>query len=99
MIKKTNPKILSEIQSEWDVLCENRQNVIDSGKDFSLLSVTAPCIINALKESNSNKILDVGCGTGYLTAQLSKYCNKCVGIDISSASISLARSHYSNSNT
>jgi len=36
------------------------------------------------------RILDVGCGTGRLAFQLSNYCSKVVGIDLSSKNIGVA---------
>lgn len=36
------------------------------------------------------RILDVGCGTGRLAFQLSNYCGKVVGIDLSSKNIAVA---------
>lgn len=44
-----------------------------------------------------SKILDVGCGTGRLSFQLSNYCEKVVGIDLSSKNISVANSNLKNS--
>lgn len=96
MLKRTNPKFLKEVQAEWDALCNIRQDAIDSGKDFSLMAVTAPCIIKELDVPN-NGILDVGCGTGYLTSLLATYTTRCVGIDVSAASIDIAKSRYSDS--
>ena len=96
MLKRTKPKFLKEVQAEWDALCNIRQDAIDSGKDFSLMAVTAPCIINELDVPN-NGILDVGCGTGYLTSLLATYTTRCVGIDVSDASIDIAKSRYSDS--
>ena len=97
MRRKANPKKQSQIESEWDALCSARQDAIDSGKDFSLSAVTAPCIIRELCGQVIPSILDVGCGTGYLTSQLAKHAEKCVGIDISAKSISIAKSRYSES--
>ena len=96
MLKRTNPKCLCEVQAEWDALCTTRQNTIDAGKDYSLMAVTAPCIIKELDVPN-NGILDVGCGTGYLTSLLAKHTTRCVGIDISASSIDVAKSRYSDS--
>lgn len=96
MLKITNPKCLCEIQAEWDALSTTRQNAIDAGKDYSLIAVTAPCIIKELDVPN-NGILDVGCGTGYLTSLLAKHTARCVGIDISASSIDVAKSRYSDS--
>ena len=40
-----------------------------------------------------SKVLDVGCGTGRLSFQLSDYCEKVVGLDLSSKNISVANSN------
>ena len=94
MIKKIDPKQISDIRSEWDAIAPTRHEVINKGKDISLLFVTAPCILNAIDQESPNSILDVGCGTGYLTSQLAKKAKTCIGIDISSASIRLAQANY-----
>lgn len=96
MLKRTNPKCLCEVKAEWDALCTTRQNAIDAGQDYSLLAVTAPCIIKELDMPN-NGILDVGCGTGYLTSLLAKHTTRCVGIDVSASSIDVAKLRYSDS--
>ena len=97
MLKRIEPKSLSIIQNEWDSICGNRQAVIDSGNDISLLAVTAPCIIEELGSDRVESILDVGCGTGYLTSLLATHTSRCVGIDASRNSITVAKSRYEKS--
>lgn len=87
-----------DISKEWDSICEARNRTIIEKKDVSLLYVTAPCIINNVKNDLPTKILDVGCGTGYLTNQLSDFVDKCYGIDISKKSIEIARKQYCKNN-
>jgi ubiquinone/menaquinone biosynthesis C-methylase UbiE len=41
------------------------------------------------------KVLDYGCGTGYGTSLIGKYCTQITGIDISPEAINYARSHFS----
>jgi 2-polyprenyl-3-methyl-5-hydroxy-6-metoxy-1,4-benzoquinol methylase len=48
-------------------------------------------IKNLIPESSN--VLDVGCGTGRLSFQLSDHCKKIVGIDLSSKNISVASSN------
>jgi 2-polyprenyl-3-methyl-5-hydroxy-6-metoxy-1,4-benzoquinol methylase len=48
-------------------------------------------IKNLIPESSN--VLDVGCGTGRLSFQLSDHCKKIVGIDLSSKNISVAKSN------
>jgi 2-polyprenyl-3-methyl-5-hydroxy-6-metoxy-1,4-benzoquinol methylase len=44
--------------------------------------------------TDGKKILDIGCGTGYGTAYLSKLSPFAIGIDLSSQAIRYARRHY-----
>ncbi len=54
---------------------------------------TVEYIIEKLKEHRPTSILDLGCGDGRLTRELSKHinCRKIVGIDYSQRAISLAK--------
>ena len=88
----------SKISCEWDLICERRHQTIEEGKDISFLYVTSPCIIRNLRDERPQTILDVGCGTGYLTQKLSYLVEYCDGIDISSKSIEIAKSTYGESN-
>jgi ubiquinone/menaquinone biosynthesis C-methylase UbiE len=46
----------------------------------------------------NKKVLDYGCGSGYGTALVSKYCENITGIDVSSEAISFAKATYNESN-
>jgi len=48
----------------------------------------------AKKFTQGNKVLDYGCGSGFGTAMLVGECESITGVDISSAAISYANSHY-----
>ena len=95
MIKKIKAKPLSEIGMEWDLMCASRQAVIDSGKDISLELVTAPCLLQKVQKELPTSVIDVGCGTGFLTARLAELVSSCVGIDASGRSIEIAKKKYS----
>lgn len=86
------------ISKEWDSICEVRNRTIMQKKDVSLLYVTSPCIINNIKNDLPKKIIDVGCGTGYLTNQIAELVDICYGIDISKKSIEIAKSQYQKNN-
>lgn len=93
-MKIIEPRSLAEIRNEWNGICQRRQVVIDEGRDVSLLSVTAPCILRHVQADHPKTVLDVGCGTGYLTSKIADYVPACVGIDCSDASIAIAGKHY-----
>ncbi|MEO8100386.1 MAG: methyltransferase domain-containing protein [Acidobacteriota bacterium] len=49
----------------------------------------------AARFAAGKRVLDVGCGTGYGTAELAKSAAEATGVDISSDAIDYAASHYS----
>lgn len=97
-MKRVKPKNLGCISDEWDKVSPVRQRVIDENKDISLINITAPAILEEVAKTLPNTILDVGCGTGYLTHRMANYTKKCIGIDASKNSIALARARYSANN-
>ncbi|MCM8623206.1 MAG: class I SAM-dependent methyltransferase [Candidatus Accumulibacter sp.] len=74
---------------EWDAIAALRDDQIASGKDHSANFVLAPAILHRLSAGKS--LVDVGCGTGWLTARAEAYASRAVGIDPSHESIALAR--------
>ena len=88
----------AEIAAEWDRICEERSQLIDTGRDFSLTGVTVPCIKHFFKLCSPKNALDIGCGTGYLTNILAEHCDQITGIDFSPKSIEVARRLYAKSN-
>lgn len=86
------------ISNEWDTICESRHKIIEQEKDISLLAVTGPCMLRSIKEETPQKLLDVGCGSGYLTNEASKLVDTCLGIDLSGKSIEIAKKKYDKNN-
>lgn len=89
MLTLRKAKSLSQIAREWDAIAALRDDQVSSGKDHSANFVLAPAILSRLKEVKS--LIDIGCGTGWLTEQAEKYASLTVGIDPSHESIALAR--------
>jgi SAM-dependent methyltransferase len=53
----------------------------------------------AARFAAEGRVLDIGCGTGYGTAELAQKARAATGIDVSSDAIAYARAHYSLPNT
>lgn len=86
------------IAKEWDKIVPLRIEDFKNKSDYSYENILKPCFINITKEGNFSNILDLGCGSGYLTKEISKYCNKIIGIDISEQSINLAKENFQRDN-
>jgi SAM-dependent methyltransferase len=80
---------IAAIAAEWDQLAGIRARQIASGSDHSARSVLRPAVLRLLGRTTS--VVDVGCGTGWLTAVLTRHAREVVGVDVSSESIRLAR--------
>lgn len=89
MLNLIKTKSLSQIAKEWDAIASLRDDQVASGKDHSANYVLAPAILERL--SNTKTLLDIGCGTGWLTVRAEAYASVAVGVDPSYESISLAQ--------
>ena len=98
MRKKITPVNLNTISQEWDIVGPARQSAIELGKDISLVNITGPCITENLKRIKHNQIIDVGCGTGFLSNEIATFANECWAIDSSRESIRLATQKYKRDN-
>lgn len=93
-----------KVAAQWDRVCESRVRLIQEGKDFSLTNITTPCMVHFFRRCKPKNVLDIGCGTGYLTNKLAceqfegtRYA-KITGIDLSPRSIELAKKLYTSDN-
>jgi 2-polyprenyl-3-methyl-5-hydroxy-6-metoxy-1,4-benzoquinol methylase len=94
------PQIPSEdeIAQEWNTNVPSRVKELEANKDFTYLNTIIPGIKDALeKYTNLNdKILDVGCGTGYLTNSIKELGYDIQGIDIADEAIYHAQRRFPN---
>ncbi|MCH3963889.1 MAG: methyltransferase domain-containing protein [Clostridium sp.] len=66
----------------------------DSKHDF--VAEYGKDLLEFIQDDRTQKILDLGCGTGVLTAEIAKLCDYVLGIDSSSEMIEKARQAYPN---
>lgn len=91
-------KTQAEIAHEWDRIAVYRSDQIRSGKDISYEHVLIPSVLDVIEACDRSKVLDVGCGCGFLTTRLAESAQQVTGIDISSKSIQLAKTNCRESN-
>lgn len=91
-------KTVQQIAEEWDRLAETRGRQIRSGLDDSLSNVLAPTVVQLLQDTDTDRIIDIGCGTGWLTEKIAQMAGSVVGIDMSRCSLEIAMRDSSVSN-
>ena len=96
-VRPSQPKTLAEISEEWDQIASVRETQQASGKDLSFVHVIAPAALLLLEDCDLSHVIDLGCGVGTLTEEIASKAPKVVGVDISAASIEIARSRHDSS--
>jgi 2-polyprenyl-3-methyl-5-hydroxy-6-metoxy-1,4-benzoquinol methylase len=80
--------------SEWDENAEARHKQIVSEIDVSYHKILIPTIMRLIGDVTGKKIIDVGCGSGYLTAKLAHHASYVLGVDPSRKMIEIANREY-----
>src|SRR5690348_8450841 len=86
-------KTQDQIAREWDAIADLRSQQIRNGKDISYDYILTPMVLELVDCGDRTAVLDVGCGCGFLTSKIAATSERVTGIDISPASIRLAREH------
>ena len=88
---------LGETDPYWAILTDpsKKNNRWDPGEFFASGEAEIDCLMDAIAalpaSVNRGIALDFGCGVGRLTQALCRYFERCVGVDIASSMIRLAR--------
>ncbi len=85
---------INEISNEWDTNVVQRAKELEGGLDYSYIKILKGFKNKLLPKSPNQRVLDVGCGLGFLTNLLSERFTHVVGIDISIHSINYASSIF-----
>lgn len=80
--------------SQWDNSASwYDQNMGDMGDTLNS-TIIRPLILDMLGNLKGKVLLDIGCGSGYLTAELANNAEKVVGTDFSTNFISICKQKY-----
>jgi ubiquinone/menaquinone biosynthesis C-methylase UbiE len=94
VMDRVEGKKIEDIATEWDRIADIRAEHIYSGRDVTFDYVLKPAILKMMSGLDAKHVLDVGCGSGFLTASLSTIVDRITGIDVSSRSIELAHTYH-----
>ncbi len=96
-------KILSRIENvdiatAWDEIADIRYEEIRSGRDTTYNHILMPIFHHEVKSLKPSRVLDAGCGLGFITKDISKFSKNVIGVDLSSRSIDMALNYNSSEN-
>lgn len=81
-----------EIRTFWDRLAEDWNQHVGTHGDANRILNSDPVLWKMAGDVRDLDVLDAGCGTGYLSAQLREKGARVVGVDLSDQMIRIARS-------
>jgi SAM-dependent methyltransferase len=81
----------ADISDIWDRLAPSRYWHVKTGKDRSYTEVLFPLVEDFIKKHGGGKLIDAGCGVGFVSRAASRYFESVDAIDLSLTSISIAR--------
>src|SRR6267154_220166 len=87
-------RLVREIAREWGQNAAERCRQLANGLDFSHDSVLVPTILQLAGTLRGKKVIDVGCGCGFLTEAASRTAASVLGVDISHEMITHARRRF-----
>ena len=93
-LRIVSAKSFADLEEEWDRIADIRHDQIASQSDVSLTEVLFPYVLSAVGGSSEKRVVDVGCGTGELTALLAGTVERVVGVDRSRRSIEIAKAAF-----
>jgi SAM-dependent methyltransferase len=82
---------LDKLAQSWEANAERWAAAVRSGAIASRRLATDAAIIEAIAERRPSRVLDLGCGEGWLTRTLSAQGVEAIGVDASPALIAAAR--------
>src|SRR3954467_14333025 len=83
-----------EIRGFWNRVADDWQIQIGAAGDSNRVLNSDPVLWAFAGNVGGLKVLDAGCGTGYLSKQLSDRGAVVAGVDISERMIAIAREHH-----
>jgi len=84
----------------WDANAFQRHQQLVSRSDYTFWELLLPTLIGLIEKQDGHggfRVLDVGCGTGVLAHEISRFVHEVTGVDQSSESIKIASSCFPSS--
>ena len=82
---------MSDVRESWDAKAEEWDRHVGEDGDRNRVMSSDPVLWRMLGDVDGRRVLDAGCGTGYLSVQLARRGAQVVGVDLSPEMVRLAR--------
>jgi len=79
------------LAAEWDARAQDWDMQVGESGDDNRRQNSDPVLRRMLGDVTGKRVLDAGCGTGYLSRQLTRQGARVIGVDISPEMIAIAR--------
>lgn len=84
---------IEKVINPWDQGADAWNEFVESGADYYRTEVHGPALVKACGKVDGLRVLDLGCGQGYMSRQLALKGARVVGVDLSEGQIGHARAH------
>ena len=81
-------------QFNYSEISESVESMYDSKKRILKAKKTIKILKDYLKETKEHNLLDIGCSTGIMTNEYSKYFKEVIGLDLDNKAISYAQKNF-----
>jgi len=85
---------IDEVRAFWDRVAKDWNQHVGTNGDANRILNSDPILWAMAGDVSGLKVLDAGCGTGYLTAQFHAKGAQVTGVDLSEQMIQIARTQY-----
>lgn len=93
-MRPVHGKTQADIAAEWDRIALKRAAQIESGLDLSFRFVLVPSVLSLTADCDCTTVIDLGCGSGFLSAELASAATAVIGVDISPENIRYAAKRW-----
>jgi ubiquinone/menaquinone biosynthesis C-methylase UbiE len=93
MPEKTSRFDADLVRAQWDFAADAYASFQDAGDDYYRYELFGPAHVELCGDVRGLRLLDLGCGTGYFSREMSRRGAIVTGIDISAGQLGHARRH------
>jgi SAM-dependent methyltransferase len=91
-------KTQEDLAREWDAVADARFAQLRDHRDITYASVLVPIVLRLTDVRATDRVVDAGCGSGFLSALIADAAAHVIGVDPSPKQISLAKAHNGRAN-